>query len=141
MAKSNPNRAQSENSENSGGVPGSTSRAHPTDGIPLPGHGFETLDGVEATGLPAGVVINRAASLLIGASAETLGLTGGEPDLDLDSARQLIDALAGLLAATWTRLEDAGPLLEGLRTLQSAFRAASTHPDEPGHGPGEHLLS
>lgn len=87
-------------------------------------------------------VISRAAVMLMSASAEKLGLSpGDEPDIDMDEARGLIEALAGLLAAS---LENLGPhrapLRDGLRTLQRAFREASAHPDEPGHGPGESLL-
>jgi hypothetical protein len=31
----------------------------------------------------------------------------------------------------------AGPVRDGLKSLQLAFREASAAPDEPGHGPGE----
>ena len=31
----------------------------------------------------------------------------------------------------------AGPIRDGLKSLQKAFREASAHPDEPGKGPGE----
>jgi hypothetical protein len=115
------------------------------DAIPLPAHGFETLDASvrELATIPADAVVGRAAVMLINASAERLGLVPGEePDLDLAEARQLITALAGLLAASLDQLGDQRqPLLDGLRTLQDAFRAASVHPDEPGAGPGEALLS
>ena len=33
----------------------------------------------------------------------------------------------------------AGPLRDGLRSLQLAFREASPYPDAPGQGPGEKL--
>jgi hypothetical protein len=81
--------------------------------------------------------------MLMSASAEKLGLAPGEePDIDLDEARRLIDALAGLLAASQEYLgPHRQPLRDGLRTLQNAFREASVYPDEPGHGPGEKLLS
>jgi hypothetical protein len=47
-----------------------------------------------------------------------------------------------LLAAAGDGLGDhQGPLLDGLRTLQTAFREASAHPDAPGAGPGEAYLS
>ncbi|WP_375478710.1 DUF1844 domain-containing protein [uncultured Jatrophihabitans sp.] len=93
--------------------------------------------------IPAVEVISRAAVLLMSAAAEKLGLApDGEQALDLDEARRLIAALAGLLAAS---LGDLGPhripLRDGLRTLQQAFREASPYPDEPGQGPGERLLS
>ena len=77
------------------------------------------------------------------ASAEKLGLSPDrEPRLDLDEARGLITALAGLLSAAHDYLGvDAVPLRQGLKTLQVAFRESSSFPDEPGHGPGEALLS
>lgn len=133
----------------SAGLPGSASADHPRDGIPLPARGFETLDlSVRILpSVPAAESISRAARLLMTAAAEKLGLSPGEePDIDLDDARQLITALAGLLAPS---LEDPdggpedhrAPLLAGLRTLQHAFREASVHPDAPGDGPGEALLT
>ncbi len=128
------------------GIPGSSTRPHPTDGIPLPAHGFETLDALpvpELAQVTAGDVITRTAMLLMSASAEKLGMNpDGEPHLDLDEARQLITALAGLLAASLEYLGERGaPLRAGLTTLQAAFREASSFPDEPGQGPGEDLLS
>lgn len=133
MAESDPNAS----------VPGGTVAEHPSDAIPLPEHGFDALDDVpvrELAVLPAADVIRRAAVTLISATAEKLGLSpDGEPTLDLDDARALIDALAGLLAAAEAHLGDdeRAPLLDGLRTLQAAFREASARPDAPGEGPGE----
>jgi hypothetical protein len=134
-----------ENTAPGRGIPGSGAPDHPFDGIPLPAHGFAVLDQQvqELTSVPASEVIGRAALLLMSASAERLGLVPGqEPDLDMDDARRLITALAGLLAAA---ADDLGPqrepLLNGLRTLQNAFREASAHPDAPGDGPGEKFLS
>jgi Domain of unknown function (DUF1844) len=97
----------------------------------------------ELATIPAAEVISRAAVTLMSASAEKLGLSPGEePDLDLDEARKLITALAGLLAAAEKYLDgQREPLRDGLRTLQNAFREASVHPDAPGEGPGEQLLS
>jgi hypothetical protein len=127
------------------GIPGSATAPHPTDGIPLPAHGFSTLDGqlTELASVPAAEVISAAGVLLINSAAEKLGLLPGEePDLDLVDARQLIDALAGLVAAARADLGDAAePLLAGLRTLQNAFRETAVHPDAPGEGPGERFLS
>lgn len=126
-------------------TPGSASADHPRDAIPLPDHGFETLDVEvrELASVPALVVVNRVAVALINAAAEKLGLAAGqEPDIDLDDARLLITALAGLVTAVQDALGDQRePLLDGLRTLQNAFREASAFPDEPGRGPGEALLS
>jgi hypothetical protein len=145
VAQRNPNPATGTNTTVRPGIPGSAAPAHPSDGIPLPAHGFETLDlPVRAlAAIPAAEVISAAAQLLVNASAEKLGLVPGEePDLDMPEARRLITALAGLLAAAE---EDLGahrePLRDGLRTLQDAFRAASVRPDAPGEGPGERLLS
>ncbi len=134
------------NAGGSGGIPGSASSPHPRDAIPLPDHGFDHLEDGTVSGLatiPAVEVITEAAVLLISAAAEKLGMApDGEPQLDLADARALITALAGLVAAAHAFLDDAQrrPLREGLTTLQDAFRAASSFPDAPGHGPGEDLV-
>jgi Domain of unknown function (DUF1844) len=144
VAETNPNRAARANAGSSAGIPGSASQEHPLDGIPLPAHGFETLDLPvrELASVPAVEVISRAAVLLVNAAAEKLGLSqADEPDIDLDEARRLIDALAGLLSTSQEYLgPHREPLREALRTLQAAFREASVYPDEPGKGPGEQLL-
>jgi hypothetical protein len=144
VAENNPNPAPVGNGGSERRIPGSASQAHPLDAIPLPDHGFETLDLPvrELAAVPAVEVISRAAVLLISAGAEKLGLSQSEePDIDLDDARRLIDALAGLLSAAQDHLGDQLlPLRDGLRTLQKAFREASVYPDEPGAGPGETLL-
>jgi len=87
--------------------------------------------------------ISRAALVLLDAAGDRLGLVPGrEPDLDMDEARRIITALAGLLATARDDLGDRWePLYSGLRTVQNAFREASAHPDAPGEGPGEQLLS
>jgi hypothetical protein len=145
VAEHNPNPASRSNTAVEPGIPGSAVPEHPTDAIPLPPHGFATLDGPvrELIAVPAAEVISRVAVLLMNASAEKLGLVPGEePDLDLAEARQLITALAGLLAAARSGLDDQWePLHQGLQTLQDAFREASVRPDAPGEGPGEQLLS
>jgi Domain of unknown function (DUF1844) len=145
VAEKNPNPATGQNAGSDAGIPGSAVPDHPITRIPLPAHGFETLDEpVRALGtLPAAEVISRAAVALISTAAESLGLAPGEePDLDLEEARVLITGLAGLLAASQESLgERREPLLAGLRTLQNAFREASAYPDAPGEGPGEKLLS
>lgn len=92
--------------------------------------------------VPAVEVITTVALHLMSASAVKLGLgEDGEADMDLDEARKLITALAGLVVAAAPDLGTfhAGPLRDGLRTLQLAFREASTHPDPVGQGPGERL--
>jgi hypothetical protein len=146
VADTDPKSATAvQNAPGSGGIPGSASSPHPTDGIPLPAHGFETLDDVpieELASVPAGDVITRVAVLLTSAAADKLGLApDGEPYLELDEARQLITALASLLAASQDYLGiHRQPLLDGLKSLQNAFREASRYPDEPGRGPGEQYL-
>jgi hypothetical protein len=98
--------------------------------------------------VPAVEVVTTVALHLMSAAAVKLGLGAqatGEPDstddVDLDEARTLITALAGLVTAGAPRLGTfhAAPLRDGLKTLQLAFREASPHPDAPGDGPGEDL--
>ncbi len=130
------------NATSSSSIPGSTTQAHPSDAIPLPEHGFDELDALpvrELAEIPAAEIITRAAVMLMSASAEKLGLApDGEPHLDLDEARRLITALAGLIAASQEYLgAHRQPLRDGLKTLQAAFRETSLYPDEPGQGPGE----
>ena len=81
---------------------------------------------------------------MMSAAAVKCGLASDEnaDDLkDLDEARKLITALAGLVTAAAPEIgsQHAAPLRDGLRTLQLAFREASPFPDEPGMGPGEKL--
>ncbi len=92
--------------------------------------------------IPAIEVISRSAVMLMSAAAEKLGLSAKDPTdsprRDLDEARRLITALSGLVAASSEYLgPHAGPLRDGLRSLQRAFREYSAVPDEPGAGPGE----
>lgn len=92
--------------------------------------------------VPAVELINTVAVHLMSAAAVKLGLGDG-PDaaaeVDLDEARKLITSLAGLVTAAAPEVSDshARPLRDGLRSLQLAFREASTFPDAPGAGPGE----
>ena len=90
--------------------------------------------------VPSVEIISTAALHLMSAAAVNLGLAEDLPDhKDLDEARSLIDALAGLLDASAASLghHHAAPLRDGLRSLQLAFKEASSIPDEPGQGPGE----
>lgn len=98
--------------------------------------------------VPAVELITTTAVHLMSAAAVKCGLgetESGEPvssdEVDLDEARKLISALAGLITASLPYLGDhhARPLRDGLRALQLAFREASTHPDPVGKGPGEDL--
>ncbi|MFQ6143368.1 DUF1844 domain-containing protein [Streptomyces seoulensis] len=90
--------------------------------------------------VPAVEVIVTVAVNLMSAAAVKLGLTEeGDSYKDLDEARKLVSALAGLLDASATEISSfhAAPLRDGLKSLQLAFREASVVPDEPGQGPGE----
>lgn len=102
----------------------------------------DLADVRELADVPAIEVISRAAVMLMSSAAEKLGLSDSEPEksphLDLDEARRVITALAGLVTASVEYLgPHAGPIREGLQALQRAFRETSAHPDEPGLGPGE----
>lgn len=94
----------------------------------------------ELADVPAVEVITTVALHLLTASAIKCGL-GEDPDaeLDLAEARILINALAALVTGSAADLGTfhAGPLRDGLRSVQLAFREASDFPDEPGKGPGE----
>ncbi|KQR52263.1 ATPase [Leifsonia sp. Leaf336] len=90
--------------------------------------------------VPAVEVITTTAVHLMSAAAVKVGLADDpERQTDLDEARKLIDALAGLVTASAAHLGDqhARSLRDGLRSLQLAFREASPFPDEIGKGPGE----
>jgi hypothetical protein len=91
--------------------------------------------------VPAAEVVAAVAVHLMSAAAVKCGLTeAGAATLDLDEARTLITALAGLVTASRPDLGvHAAPLLDGLQALQRAFREASPVPDAPGEGPGERL--
>ena len=130
-----------------------------TDSTP-PGAGAPDLDDQpdarDLADVPAVEVIATLAIHLMTAAAVQLGL--GEPavqdgsaaeggaarppePVDLDEARKLITALAGLVTAAAPEIgsQHAAPLRDGLRTLQLAFREASVVPDPPGAAPGEKL--
>jgi hypothetical protein len=90
--------------------------------------------------VPAVEVITTVAVHLMSSAAVNLGLgEGGEHHRDLDEARKLITALAGLVTASAAEVGSyhAAPLRDGLKSLQLAFREASAVPDAPGEGPGE----
>jgi len=85
-------------------------------------------------------VITTTAVHLMSAAAVKCGLADDPTtQLDLDEARKLIIALAGLVTATASEIGDlhARSLRDGLRSLQLAFREASPFPDPIGQGPGE----
>ncbi|KQV05084.1 ATPase [Leifsonia sp. Root112D2] len=109
------------------------------DGIEFDGSEAAMRDIAE---VPAVEIITTTAVHLMSAAAVKLGLGDG-PDaadeVDLDEARKLITSLAGLVTAAAAEIGDhhARPLRDGLRSLQLAFREASSIPDEIGKGPGE----
>ncbi|KQR92268.1 MULTISPECIES: DUF1844 domain-containing protein [Microbacterium] len=85
-------------------------------------------------------IITTTAVHLMSAAAVKVGLADDpESQTDLDEARKLINALAGLLTAAAPEVSDmhARSLRDGLRSLQLAFREASVVPDPIGKGPGE----
>lgn len=92
--------------------------------------------------VPAVEVVASACIHLMSAAAVKLGLgeeENAEELTDLDEARKLITALAGLVTAAAPEISDshARPIRDGLRSLQLRFREISTIPDAPGKGPGE----
>ena len=90
--------------------------------------------------VPAVEVITTAAVHLMSAAAVKVGLADDpESQVDLDEARKLLNALAGLITAGAPEISDmhARSLRDGLRSLQLAFREASPIPDAIGQGPGE----
>ena len=92
--------------------------------------------------VPAVEVITTVAVHLMSSAAVNLGLAEeGAAHKDLDEARKLIQALAGLVTASATEIGSyhAAPLRDGLKSLQLAFREASVIQDLPGQGPGERL--
>ena len=102
----------------------------------------DTVEGAtrDIAEVPAVEIITTAAVHLMSAAAVKVGLAD-DPDeqIDLDEARKLINALAGLITAGAPEISDmhARSLRDGLRSLQLAFREASVIPDELGKGPGE----
>lgn len=105
----------------------------------------QTSDGADGLArdiadVPAVEVITTVAVHLMSAAAVKVGLAeDGAAHQDLDEARKLITALAGLITAAAPEVSNfhAAPLRDGLRSLQLAFREASLVPDAPGAGPGE----
>lgn len=103
---------------------------------------LDELPARELAEVPSVEVISRAAVMLMSAAAERIGLSAQVPaeseHRDLDEARRLVTALAGLVTSSAEYLGlHAGPLRDGLQSLQRAFREESAVPDEPGNGPGE----
>lgn len=90
--------------------------------------------------VPAVEVITTTAVHLMSAAAVKVGLADDPTNqMDLDEARKLINALAGFITAAAPEISDmhARSLRDGLRSVQLAFREASSVPDPIGKGPGE----
>ena len=90
--------------------------------------------------VPAVELIQTVSVHLLSAAAIKCGLSDNPTEeIDLAEARKIITALAGLITAAAPEIGDhhARVLRDGLRSVQLAFREASTYPDAPGQGPGE----
>jgi hypothetical protein len=101
---------------------------------------ISVTSALDLAAVPAIELLGLYSTDLMTAAAVKLGLfEGTEAGRDLAEARILIEGLAGLVTASAPVLghHHAAPLRDGLKTLQLAFREASTVPDEPGQGPGE----
>ena len=116
----------------------------PNSASPTTPQGIPDIDADQAVRDIADVaaveVITTASVHLLSAAAVKCGLADDpESQTDLDEARKLINALAGLITAGAPEISDmhARSLRDGLRSVQLAFREASTIPDPPGQGPGE----
>lgn len=117
---------------------------HPAETPGLPDDAVDAVQGQmrDIAEVPAVEVITTAAVHLMSAAAVKCGLAADEDAdelKDLDEARKLITALAGFVTAAAPEIgsQHAGPLRDGLKSLQLAFREASPFPDAPGAGPGE----
>ncbi|MDR7232874.1 DUF1844 domain-containing protein [Agrococcus sediminis] len=111
-----------------------------TDPIEHDHHDDALTEARDIADVPAVELINTVAIHLLSAAAVKVGLADDpEQQLDLDEARKLINALAGLVTAAAPEVGGihAAPLRDGLRSVQLAFREASPMPDAPGKGPGE----
>jgi len=122
-------------------VPAGDRPAGPLDPAAPLGAGPAPSEARDIAEVPAAEVIASAAVHLMSAAAVKCGLAEEGAELqDLDEARKLITALAGLVTAARPDLGvHAAPLRDGLQALQRAFREASREPDAAGEGPGERL--
>ena len=89
--------------------------------------------------LPAVEILSRYTIELLSVAAIHCGLAENGRPADLDEARKIIDATAGLVtgAAPYMGDQHARILRNALREVQLAFRGASSIPGAPGSGPGE----
>ena len=102
------------------------------------------LDIRELAEIPAVEVITRSAVMLMSAAAEKLGLSAEDPDdsphRDLDEARRLITALAGLVTASAEYLgPHAGPVRDGLKTPAVGVPRIQRRAGRTGPGPGREV--
>jgi hypothetical protein len=136
---------QADRAQGTGGPPGtvcqcspvSDARSNPADGSA--GH-FSATAARDLAALSAVEILGAHIVDLMTAAAVKTGLyEGGEQVQDLADARILIDALAGFVTAAVPHLgsQHAGPLRDGVKSLQLAFAEACVVPDPPGQGPGE----
>lgn len=119
------------------------------DPTSLPDHGSARVTAVSSENspaldiaeVPAVEVVLTVGMHLMSAAAIACGLAEDDSEPDLAEARILINALAGLVTAAAPDLGSvhAAPMRDGLKSLQLAFREASSIPDPPGLGPGEAL--
>ncbi len=101
----------------------------------------ENSPALDIAEVPAVEVVLTVGMHLMSAAAIACGLADDDNEPDLAEARILITALAGLVTAAAPDLGSvhAAPMRDGLKSLQLAFREASSTPDPPGMGPGENL--
>lgn len=101
----------------------------------------ENSPALDIAEVPAVEVVLTVGMHLMSAAAIACGLSDDDNATDLAEARILINALAGLITAAAPDLGSihAAPMRDGLKSLQLAFREASSSADPPGMGPGEAL--
>ena len=111
-----------------------------TEGTPSAGPNEAPSAARDLAEVSAVELITTVSVHLLSAAAMRCGLSEeGDELTDLDEARTIINALAGLVTAASPDLGDthARALRDGLRSVQLAFREASVIQDAPGDGPGE----
>lgn len=146
VAPGGSSSAASEGVSDNGAMTSATPDQQFVEPMPLPEHEASSAESAERdiAEVAAVEVITTVAVHLMSAAAVKCGLSDGpaaNDETDLDEARKLIIALAGLVTASAPEIgsQHARSLRDGLRSLQLAFREASPYPDAPGAGPGEDL--
>lgn len=99
----------------------------------------ENVEINDIADVPAVEIVARYSIELLNVAAIHCGLAENGRPADLDEARKLINAVAGLItgAASYMGDQHARILRNALREVQLAFREASVIKDAPGDGPGE----